>query len=118
MTNYIRVNAEHSISEGKIDEFKKMAAEMIKKVEANEPNYLSYEWFLSDDESKCYIIGLFKDSEAVMAHLAHIGETMGPFWEIAPTTRIELYGNLSDELKQTVAPFGPKILEHWNGFTR
>ena len=118
MTSYIRVNAEHAISDGKIDEFKKMAAEMIKKVEANEPNYLSYEWFLSDDESQCYIIGLFKDSEAMMAHLANIGEMMGPFSEIAPATRIELYGNLSDELRQAVAPFEANISEHWNGFTR
>ena len=41
MTKYIRANAELSIPEGKIDEFKKLAAEVIKKVEANEPNTLS-----------------------------------------------------------------------------
>ena len=118
MTSHIRVHAEHAVSEGKLDEFRKMAAEMIHQVEANEPNYLSYEWFLSDDEDTCHIIGLFKDSEAVMAHLANIGEMMGPFSEIAPATGIELYGNPSDELREAVAPFGAKISEHWNGFTR
>jgi len=118
MTSYIRTNAELSIAEGKIDEFKKMAAEMIKKVEANEPGMLSYEWFLSDDESKCYLIEIYKDSEAVMAHFGNIGEMMGPFMEIAQITRIELYGNPSDEVRQAVAPMEPKISEPWNGFTR
>jgi hypothetical protein len=30
MTSYIRVNAEHSISEGKVDEVKKLGAEIIR----------------------------------------------------------------------------------------
>ena len=55
MTNYIRAIAEVSIPEGKINEFRKLAAEIIDKVEANEPNTLSYEYFLSNDESKCYV---------------------------------------------------------------
>jgi hypothetical protein len=106
-----------------MDEFKKIGAEMIKQVEAGEPNYLSYEYFINDDESKCYIVGLFKDSEAMMAPIAHFGEimkdpSMGRVGEIGPTTKLELYGNLSDELRQAVAPFGAKIYKHWNGFTR
>lgn len=118
MTDYIQANAELSISAGKIDEFKKLAAEMIKKVEANEPNIVSYDWFLSDDKSKCYVLERYKDSEAVLAHLGNIGEMMGPLLELAPITRLKLYGNPSDELRQAVEPFGPKVFEHWHGFTR
>jgi quinol monooxygenase YgiN len=118
MTDYIRANAELSIPAGKIDEFKKLAAELIKKVEANEPNTLSYEWFLSDDESKCYVLEIYKDSEALMAHLGDIGEMMGPFLELAPLTRLELYGSPSDEVRQALEPFGTKFFEHWNGLTR
>jgi quinol monooxygenase YgiN len=118
MTNYIRANAEHSISEGKINEFRKLAAEIIDRVEATEPNTLSYEWFLSNDESKCYVVQIYKDSEAVMAHLGNIADLMGPFHEVAPLTGLMIFGSPSDELRQTLEPVGPKIFEHWNGVTR
>lgn len=118
MTNYIRGYAEHSISEGKINEFRKLAAEIIDRVETTEPNTLSYEWFLSNDESKCYVVQIYKDSQAVMAHLGNIADLMGPFHEVAPLTGLMLFGSPSDELRQTLEPVGVKIFEHWNGVTR
>jgi quinol monooxygenase YgiN len=118
MTNYIRANAEHSISDGKINEFKKLAAEILERVEANEPNTICYEWYLSNDESKCYVVQIYKDSESVMAHLGNIVDLMGPFHEVAPLTGLMIYGSPSDELRQALEPVGPKIFEHWNGVTR
>lgn len=118
MKNYIRINAELSIPEGKIDEFKKKAAELIRKVEANEPNALSYEWFLSEDESICDLVEVYKDSDAVMAHLGNVGDLLGPLVEIAPLSGLLILGNPSDEVRQAFTPFGPKIFEHWNGVTR
>jgi quinol monooxygenase YgiN len=118
MTNYIRATAEVSIPVGKINEFKKLAAEIIDKVETNEPNTLSYEYFLSDDESKCYVVQLYKDSEAVMAHLENIGDLAGPFHEVAPLTGLMIFGRPSDELREALEPVGAKIFEHWNGVTR
>jgi len=43
MKNFIRATAEHSIAKGRINEFRKLAAEIIDRVEATEPNTLSYE---------------------------------------------------------------------------
>lgn len=118
MTNYIRAIAEVSIPAGKINEFRKLAAEIIDKVEADEPNTFSYEYFLSNDESKCYVVQLYKDSEAVMAHLGNIGDLAGPLHEVAPLTGLMIFGSPSDELRQALEPVGPKIFEHWNGVTR
>jgi quinol monooxygenase YgiN len=118
MTNYIRAIAEVSIPEGKISEFKKLAAKIIDKVEATEPNTLSYEWFLSNDEGKCYVVQSYKDSEAVMAHLGNIGDLSGPLHEVAPLTGLMIFGSPSDELRQAIERVGPKIIEHWNGVTR
>ena len=118
MSGSIRVNAVHSILEGHVDEVKKMSVAFVEQVEAGEPGYLSYEWFLSDDETKLYIVGLLTDSAAVMHHLTSMGDMIGRFSEIAPTARIEIYGDVSDELREFVAPFGPEIAGHLNGFTR
>jgi hypothetical protein len=43
---------------------------------------------------------------------------IGRLSEIAPATRIEIYGDVSDELRRAVAPFGAEIAGHWSGFTR
>ena len=91
---------------------------MIDNVRTGEPGYLSYELFLSDDERTCHIVGLLQDSEAVLAHLANAGETIGRLSEIAPSTRIEIFGDVSDALRQLVAPFGAEIVGRWSGFTR
>jgi 2-keto-4-pentenoate hydratase len=54
----------------------------------------------------------------VLAHLANAGDMIGRFSELAPTTRLEIFGAVSDELRQLVAPFGAEIVGHWTGFTR
>jgi len=118
MSSNIRVNAVHSVLEGHVDEVKETPVTLVEKVESGEPGYLSYEWFLSDDETKVYIVGLLEDSAAVMHHLTSMGDMIGRFSEIAPTARIEIYGDVSDELREFVAPFGPQIAGHLNGFTR
>ena len=89
-----------------------------RKVEAGEPGYLSYEWFLNDDEGTCHIVGLLEDSAAVMAHLTNIGEAIGSFSEFAPATRIEIYGDAADESRRFVAPFGAGIVGCRTGCTR
>jgi quinol monooxygenase YgiN len=82
MTDYIRATAEVSIPHGKINEFKVLSAGIMHKVEANEPDTLSYEYFLSSDESKCYVVQLYKDSEAVLAHLENISDLASPLHEV------------------------------------
>lgn len=118
MPNYIRAIAEHSILDGKIKEFKELAAEIIYTVEATEPDTLSYEWFLTNDETKCYVVQLYKDSGAALFHLRNIRNLLSPFHEVAPLTDLMIFGSLSDELIETIEPIGAKIFEHWDGVTR
>jgi quinol monooxygenase YgiN len=118
MTDYIRVNAKLSIKEGKLSEFKEKGNAAIEKVKANEPNMLSYEWYLSEDGSKCYIVEIYKNSDAIMAHMGNVGDLLGPFFELAPLTGLNIYGSPSDEVRQAFASFGAQYHEHFNGFTR
>jgi quinol monooxygenase YgiN len=118
MTDYIRATAEVSIPPGKMNEFKVLAAEIIAKVQANEPDTFSYEYFLSSDESKCYVVQYYKDSEAALAHLENIGDLAGPLHEVAPLTGVMIFGSPSDELRRVLEPVRPQIFEHWNGVTR
>ena len=118
MNRAIRVHAVHAVGEEHVDEFREMVAAMVEKVRAGEPGYLSYELFLSDDERTCHVVGLLRDSDAVLTHLVNAGDSIGRFSELAPGTRLEIFGDVSDELRQLVAPFGAEIVGHWTGFTR
>ena len=118
MKDYIRATAEHTIVEGRINEFRKLATDIVDRVEATEPNTLSYEWFLSSDESKCYVVQIYKDSEAGLAHLRNLADLLGRLHEVAPLTGLWIYGSPSNELRQVLEPVGAKIFQHWNGFTR
>ena len=114
MTSYLRATAEHSIIEGKVDEFKQLACKIIERVEKTEPSTLSYEWFLSQDESKCYVVQIYKDSNAVLFHLSNIVDLLGPFHEIAPLTELKLFGNPSVKLRHVLEPIGAQIFESLN----
>ena len=63
MSNHITTTGVLSLSAEKVEEFKKLVTEMIKKVQANEPNTLRYDWFLSEDESKCYVIEMYQNQQ-------------------------------------------------------
>ena len=118
MSGPIRVKATHEIIDGRFGDFEELGREMLAKVEATEPGYLSYEWFLDDDGRTCTIVGTLESSEAVLHHLANAGEMIGRFGEIAPTTGIEIFGDPSDELSEALASFGAPVNRHWGGFTR
>jgi hypothetical protein len=118
MTDYLRADAELSIKEGMLEEFKVLANAVIEKVKANEPNTLSYELYLSKDGSQCHVAETYRDSDAVMAHLGNIGEILGSVLEVAPLTRFKLYGNPSDEVRQALEPLGTQFFDEFSGFAR
>lgn len=117
MTNHIRKVVEISITEGQLEEFKNVARIFIDRVNASEPDTLSYEWFLNDDGSKCYVIEWYKDSEALMTHLANIGDLYEPLFEVSEITRIEVFGDPSPEVKQAHMA-GTKFMNYWAGVWR
>ncbi|MDP8906285.1 MAG: antibiotic biosynthesis monooxygenase [Thermoproteota archaeon] len=64
----IHFRAEFAIEEGTIDEFKKLVQDMSKVVEANEPDTVSYRFYLNSDETKCIVHETYANSEAALAH--------------------------------------------------
>jgi quinol monooxygenase YgiN len=117
MGKEIRKVAELSISEGKLDEFKDVAVMFIERVKSSEPNTLSYDWFLNDDKSRCVILERYKDSEALMVHLANIRNLYGPLFEVAEISRVQVFGDPSEEVRQAHLP-GTEFLDHWAGIAR
>ena len=118
MNTEIRLVAEFTIAEGKTDAFKELIKTAIEKVRSNEPDTLTYEFYFSDDETKCYALELYRDSQAVLTHMEDVSELLQKILAIAQLTSLEIYGDATAELKEALASFGSKFFTHWSGFKR
>jgi quinol monooxygenase YgiN len=112
----IQITAKFKIHPGKVEEFKKISHNAIAIVAEKEKGKtcLQYDWFFSPDETECVVRETYTDSNAVMTHLGNVGEILGQAISIADFSA-ELYGPLSDELKNATAPFDPKIYSFFHG---
>ncbi len=118
MADNIWLVAELTIAQGKTETFKERMQTLIELVHSNEPETLVFELYFNDDETKCYPLELYKNSEALQFHLKNVSEIFPKLMEVSQLTRIEIYGDATEELKKSVADLGAEVFKHWNGFTR
>src|SRR6185503_18645965 len=92
--------------DGSVEEFKRLSAQCMEIVRAQDTGTLQYDTFFNDDETECIVIERFCDSEALIQHgenLAHLMDAI-----IATGTVFgELLGELSAELRSRFADGGP-----------
>jgi quinol monooxygenase YgiN len=114
------LRAEFTIEEGKIEEYKKLIEEMSRVVEASEPDTINYEFYLNRDETKCIVHETYANSEAVLAHNADIAsQTLLPkIFSVSRISRIDVYGNPSEELQKVLTSFRPQTYKLFAGFSR
>ncbi len=117
MTDRIRMVAEFTIKPENLALFKRLVGQIVDLVTRNEPDALSYEWFFNDDESVCTILEVYKDVQAVNAHMANVGPTLYEIMAVAPMT-FKMFGAVPDEMKPTVASMGGTVHTPFTGVTR
>jgi quinol monooxygenase YgiN len=104
--------ARFTFHEGKVAEYKRLAAESMEVVRANDTGTLQYEIYFNDDESECIVLERYRDSEALIEHLANLGElgqsmlaTASVFGELLGEPSAELAANLAGSPVQLFTPF-------------
>lgn len=103
--------ARFSVHPGKEAEFRALAQECFDRVVANEPGTLGYEWFLSEDGRECLTIDIYRDVDALRAHMANAGPVMAKIVGIVDS-RTAIYGAVPDELR---ARLKPELGTAWGG---
>jgi quinol monooxygenase YgiN len=73
----IQVTARLTIHDGKLEEFKELAAQCMRSVRERDPGTLQYDWFFNDTHTECVVRETYKDSGAVLEHIANLGATLG-----------------------------------------
>ncbi len=104
-----------TVNDGQLGDFKEIVEEMSAKVEADDPGTLYYDWYLAADERSCTLLDGYRDSASFMAHFANVGEMMERLLGTCQVTRVDVYGNPSDEASGIVSSFGANITPYWNG---
>ena len=101
--NSIRVNAKFvDIPAANLAEFKKVAAEAL-AITRSEQGVLQYDWFFDDTETVCVVLETYKDSEALLAHIANVGEEFGRLVELGGGCELEMFGDLPAQLVEATA---------------
>ena len=111
-TNRLDVIAHGTIREGKLEGFKRQAAELIRQTKEKDTKTLRYDWFISSDGTEFEVLEAYVNSEGLMEHSMHIGETRNVlFNEFADEHRMKVYGDPSPQLVEHAnAPKPPTAL--------
>jgi quinol monooxygenase YgiN len=118
-TNRLDVTAHGTIREGKLEGFKRQAAEMIKQTKEKDTKTLRYDWFISSDGREFEVLEAYVNSEGLVEHSMHIGEARNLlFREFADDHRMKVYGDPSAQLVEHANALPPEHLRgiKWYSF--
>jgi hypothetical protein len=113
------------IREGKLEELKAAIDELVRFVEANEPQLISYAFYLNEAATRMTVIAIHPDSASLALHMSVAGPLFRRFRDFIRMSAIEIHGPLDeallDQLRQKAGMLGSgTVLSHRRhaGFTR
>jgi len=102
--NGFHVNARFThISSTDLAEFKKVAAQAL-EIATGEPGVLRYDWFFDDTQTVCVVRETYQDSDALLAHIATMGDVLDTLSELGGGCELEMFGDPSPRLLDLAAP--------------
>lgn len=104
----LQVTARPRIHEGRLDEFKEVAAQCMASVREKDTGALRYDWFLNGHESVCGVLETCRESAAVIEHIANLGDTLWALTGVADMD-LEIFGEASEEPVAATAEMGAAV---------
>ena len=110
---------EANIHADQLDNLKYLMSEMVDGTKRDEPGALNYEWFIADDGKSLHLHERYTDSGAVIVHLGNFSQKYSErFLTYLTATKITMYGNPSDAVREAFAGFTPIYMSLSTGVTR
>lgn len=91
--------------------FRHLAAQLLETAQ-NEPGTLCYDWFFDGDGTRCVVLETYRDSDAVLAHLAGAGANLIRLVELGGGVHLDVFGDPTPTLREALAPFSPALYTH------
>ena len=117
MTNNIYWTISTTVKEGRLAGLKEHFAKMIATT-STEPGALSYDFWLSEDETRVHIHERYVDNDATVAHVQNVGEHLGPFLDAVEMDPLVILGPVNDEVKAIFDGFGASYTTFLGGLDR
>ncbi|MFD5177076.1 putative quinol monooxygenase [Nocardia sp. NPDC058379] len=102
------------IAAANLDEFTKRAEDAVAAAR-DEAGTLRYDWFLSEDGTRCVVEEKYTNSAAVLVHLGNVGATVGSLAELGGGLVVEVFGELSPDVRKVLAPSVRTFYAHLTG---
>ena len=87
------------IRDGELDGFKRQVVEIVRLTSENDSQPLRYDWFISDDGTKCEVREAYADADALVAQQQHVAPAkMKLFHDFVAGHEMAFFGELSPAL--------------------
>jgi len=112
MAKGILLIAQFEIRGGRLEELKEVYSEGIETVREKEPFVSSFNMYVSPDEKFASSVEMYDDSEGILKHFELSRERIPRVLELCKVTNVEVYGDVSDEVRKLLSPFGTKFYNY------
>jgi quinol monooxygenase YgiN len=109
----LQISVITKIPKGKLEEFKQLAAEHIRGIRERDTGTLKFDIFISSDQTEGETRVEFKNSEAVLEHMANHGEGAEKFMSFLD--HVNVYGEPSPELLEATKSFDLRVYSFSQG---
>jgi quinol monooxygenase YgiN len=104
------VRARLKVRDGKLEGFKRQAAEIMRQTREKDTGTLAYDWFLSKDGTECEVREAYVDADALVEHALNVREAREAlFAEFAYDHKMAIYGDPSPRLVELVDKVGVNV---------
>ena len=104
------VRARLKVRNGKLEGFKRQAAEIMRQTREKDKGTLAYDWFLSKDGTECEVREAYVNADALVEHALNIREAREAlFAEFAYDHKMAFYGDPSPRLVELVNKVGVDV---------
>jgi len=102
------VIARLKVREGELDGFMRQAAEIMQATRDLDTKTVRYDWYLSEDGTRCVVKETYADADALVEHAQHIAQARDEmFRSFADDHTVELYTEPSPMLAKALAAMPP-----------
>ena len=97
-----------SIHDGKVENFKRLAEDLLSTIREHDSETLNYAIFLDESARVAVIIAQYASSAGWLAHNAKLDRLMPRFPEVCEFTEIEFYGDPTPEALAALDSLGAR----------
>jgi len=110
MSDEVAWHVELAVKSGRLDEFRKLTAEMVKSA-ATETGVLAFERLVSEDGKTVHVYERYESSAAAIAHLRNFASKFaGRISAMVDRNHFAVYGTPNSELRGLLGRFGAVYL--------